>query len=167
MPKVKRLALLKKHMKYGPMFVEVPFEPVFDLADVQSNLEKHLAAGFEGSVLHDLTAVYRPQVDKAENRTLAWIKVKEWLSSEFTVIGFIAGTGKHRGRLGAFLVEGEVDGVTVKSEVGTGMTNELRQDMWDNQSKWKGALVEIKYFRVTKDLSLLFPSMLRRREDLE
>jgi ATP-dependent DNA ligase len=166
MPKAKRLALLNKHMKYGAMFKEVPFEPVFDCNDVLVEFKKHLTAGFEGSVLHDMTAVYRPDVSKSDNRTLAWIKVKEWKSAEFKVVGFMAGTGKHMGRLGALVVEGDLDGKHIKCEVGTGLTDSLREEIWADQAAWKGAVCEIKYFEATEG-SLRFPSFLRRRTDME
>lgn len=166
MPKVKRLALLDKHIKYGPMFTKVPFEPVFDCNDVLVEFKNHLSQGFEGSVLHDMTAVYRPDVNKSDNRTVAWIKVKEWKSAEFTVIGFMAGTGKHLGRLGALVVEGDLDSKHIKCEVGTGFTDTLREEIWADQSAWKGAVCEIKYFEATEG-SLRFPSYLRRRTDLE
>jgi len=166
MPKAKRLAALNKHMVWGDLFVQVPFEPTFDCAEVLHHLELHLEQGFEGSVLHDMTAVYRPDVNKSDNRTLAWIKVKEWKSAEFRVAGFCAGCGKHMGRLGALIVEGGVDGRTVRSEVGTGFTNSLREEIWADRHKWLGAVCEIKYFEATKG-SLRFPSFLRRRTDLE
>lgn len=166
MPKVKRLALLDKHIKYGPMFTKVPFEPVFDCNEVIAEFKSHLAQGFEGSVLHDMTAVYRPDVNKSDNRTVAWIKVKEWKSAEFTVVGFMAGTGKHLGRLGALVVEGDLDLKHIKCEVGTGFTNTLREEIWADQAAWMGAICEIKYFEATEG-SLRFPSFLRRRTDLE
>lgn len=166
MRKVERLRILNKYMRYGEMFVKVPFVPVMSLADVDVELRKHLQEKFEGSVLHDLTAVYRPRPDKADNRTEAYVKVKLWQSSEFRVVGFMAGTGKHHGRLGALIVEGECEGRTIKSEVGTGLTDALRHEIWDNQEAWRGAVVEVKWFELTKD-SLRFPSFLRRRTDLE
>lgn len=166
MPKAKRLAELHKRMKWGPLFVEVPFEPVFDCNEVLVYLKEHLKQGFEGSVLHDMTAVYRPRPDKSDNRTLAWVKVKEWKSAEFTVTGFMPGTGKHLGRLGALIVEGDFDGRKIKSEVGTGFTDSLREEIWADQSAWKGAICEIKFFEATEG-SLRFPSFLRRRQDLE
>lgn len=171
MPKAKRLAELNKRMKWGPLFVQVPFEPVFDCNEVLVYLKEHLKQGFEGSVLHDMTAVYRPDVNKSDNRTLAWIKVKEWKSTEFKVTGFMAGTGKHMGRLGALIVEGEVDGRKLKSEVGTGFTDALREEIWSDQNAWMGAVCEVKYFEASvgdgSTGSLRFPSFLRRRLDLE
>ena len=166
MPKAKRLAELAKRMKYGSMFVEVPFEPVFDCNEALAYLREHLKQGWEGSVLHDMTAVYRPQADKSDNRTLAWIKIKQWKSAEFKVVGFMAGYGKHMGRLGALGVEGYLDGKHIKCEVGTGFTDTLREEIWADQESWLGAVCETKYFEVTEG-SLRFPSFLRRRTDME
>jgi DNA ligase-1 len=166
MRKVHRLAELNKRMQWTPLFEQVHFEPVFTCEEVDDYLRQHLKQGYEGSVLHDMTAVYRPDVNKVENRSMALIKVKLWKSSEFVVTGFMGGTGKHVGRLGALIVEGEVDGRKIKSEVGTGFTDALREEIWGNQDAWKGALCEIKWFEATEG-SLRFPSFLRRRTDLE
>lgn len=170
MPKAKRLKLLDTYLKPDEEIVRVQFEPVFNCAEVAVELEAALQKGWEGVVLHDMTAVYRPQPDKAENRTIAWIKVKEFLSAEFKCIGFLAGTGKHLGRLGSIVVEGVVDGITLKSEVGTGFTDSMREEIWAHQSAFLGKTAEVKYFQSTKHGpthgSLRFPSFLRWRDDL-
>jgi DNA ligase-1 len=168
MPKHERLNHLSLRMDYDShLFVPVFFSRVRTTKDVSDGLEADLNDGWEGSVLHDLNAIYRPNPDKAENRSEALVKIKEWQSAEFRVFGFIAGTGKHYGRLGAMMVRGEIDGREIVSEVGTGFTDELRHDIWDNQESWKNALCEIKFFQTTPGGSLRFPSFLRRRVDLE
>lgn len=133
---------------------------VFTITDVLREHDECVAEGWEGTVLHDLTASY------ACKRSTAWIKVKEFKSSEFSVVSFVAGTGKHRGRLGAMKVEGTYQGQKIASEVGTGFTDALREQIWADREGWTGAKVEIKFFSTTPDGSLRFPSFLRRR-DLE
>lgn len=140
-------------------FEEVVHTKVHSPEDVQECFEADIADGWEGSVLHDASAVY------ACKRSNAWIKVKKWLSSEFTITGFIPGTGKHLGRLGSIIVEGEYDGKKVTSEVGTGFSDAERQEIWDNQADYLGLQAEIKMFEVTPAGSLRFPSFLRIRED--
>lgn len=158
-----RQKLLAKYMDYGDnsMFCPVVRTPVKTIEDVEREHDLCVEEGWEGCVLHDVTAPY------ACKRSTAWVKVKRFLSSEFKVIDFIAGRGKHTGRLGAILVEGLVGTRTMKTEVGTGFSDSEREDIWANQSKYLGKQVEIKYFESTKDGSLRFPSFIRFREDLE
>lgn len=162
MPKAKRLALLDKYLKPGPDIVRVEFEPVFSVNEALAALNEALKQGWEGTVLHDMSAVYRPRPDKSDNRTEAWVKLKLWQSAEFRVTGFLAGTGKHLGRLGALTVEGVIDGDSIKSEVGTGFTDTLREEIWADQKSWLGRTVEVKFFAKTEG-SLRFPSYLRDR----
>ena len=127
--------------------------------DVQAAFEADITDGWEGSVLHDATATY------ACKRSNAWIKVKQFFSSEFTIRGFIPGTGKHSGRLGALIIEGDYAGKHITSEVGTGFTDEERQEFWDSQDRYLGSMVETKFFEATEAGSLRFPSFLRLREE--
>jgi len=140
------------------MFQAVHRIPVKTIKDVIKEHDMCVEEGWEGTVLHNLSAPYSCK------RANSWVKVKSFKSSEFTVESFVGGTGKHRGRLGAFMISGEYGNVKVRSEVGTGFTDAQRQDIWDNQKSWVGATVEIKFFNLTPDGSLRFPSYLRRRD---
>lgn len=171
MQKRDRLAFLQGLDYTGNLFRRVPFTPVKSVAQVNFWLRTHLSAGWEGSVLHDMGSVYRPNTAAAENRTTALVKVKEWKSADLTVIGTIPGTGKHLGRLGSLLVEGSTeDGRMVKSEVGTGFSDQERESFWNSRESLTGRCVEVKYFQVTASNqrgvgSLRFPSYLRLRPD--
>lgn len=155
-----RWALMEDLIPYDSLtFEEVVHTKVHTPEEVQECFELDLADGWEGSVLHDASAVY------ACKRSNAWIKCKQFFSSEFTIVGFIPGTGKHLGRLGAIMVTGEYEGRSVTAEVGTGFSDAERQELWDNQADYLGATAEIKSFEVTEAGSLRFPSFLRIRED--
>jgi DNA ligase-1 len=172
MPKFKRWAIMDDRIDYNDrMFQFVHRIPVRTVEEVNKELEECIDEGWEGVVLHDRTAVYRADPEKADNRTMAMVKVKTWLSSEFRVINFVAGRGKHMGRLGAFVVDGVYEGHQVECEVGGGFDDALREEIWNNQDAWKGACVEIKFFSLSKGSgntkSLRFPTYLRRRIDLE
>lgn len=128
------------------------------LRTIDDVMEEHrlcASEGWEGIVLHDMDSPYSCK------RARSWVKVKEWQSAEFTCIGFFKGSGKHSGRLGGILIEGS----GVRSEVGTGFTDRQREEIWANQPRYIGLTAEIKFFEVTPDHSLRFPSFLRWREE--
>lgn len=159
MPASERWAMLEKLIPYDDqMFSWVHHIRVHTPEDVAQQHREDVADGWEGSVLHDADAPY------ACSRSASWIKVKSWLSSEFTVVNVFPGTGKHFGRAGGLMVEGEVDGVEISCEVGTGFTDTEREDLWKNREKHVGRVAEIKYFEVT-DSALRFPVFLRFREE--
>ncbi len=160
MPAHERWALMEKHIPYDDkMFVEVCRTRVTTISEVMEEHAAEVRNGWEGTVLHDANAPY------ANGRSQAWVKCKEWLSDEFTCVGFFPGTGKHTGRLGGIRVRAEYDGREIDCEVGTGFTDKERQEIWDNQEDYLGLPAEVKFFEVTEDDSLRFPSFLRWRLD--
>ena len=60
------------------------------------------------------------------------------------VVALEEGTGKNEGMLGALVVEGEDDGKFFKLNVGSGLTDENREQIWANQDSVIGQLVEIR-----------------------
>jgi ATP-dependent DNA ligase len=162
-PARERFAVLDEIMDKlsDTLFTKVHRLPVKTIAEVEAERDLCIEEGWEGTVLHDLNSVY------ACKRSTSWVKVKVFKSSEFRVESFIAGTGKHKGRLGAFLISGKYKDQDITSEIGTGFSDAEREEIWNNQDAWKDAVVEIKFQNTTRDGSLLFPSYLRRRPDLE
>jgi bifunctional non-homologous end joining protein LigD len=77
------------------------------------------AQGLEGVVAKRLDSVYEPGV-----RTRRWLKIKNHLSQEFVVGGWLPGEGA-RTRLGALLVgvHGDDGRLTFAGRVGTGFSN--------------------------------------------
>jgi DNA ligase-1 len=112
-------------------------------------------AGFEGLVVKDAKSPYQFK------RGTAWYKVKEWYSAEGPIVAVLEGTKKNKGKMGALAVE--FDGVV--TEVGSGFTDEMREDLWARQEELIGRVVEVKYQEKTKDGCLRFPIMLRFRPD--
>ena len=50
-----------------------------------------------------------------------------------SVVALEEGTGKNEGLLGAIVVEGEDDGKFFRLNVGSGLTDENREQIWANQ----------------------------------
>lgn len=167
MPYRERLKIIQAALPCDPKFDRVVGSPVKSISAAFKIRDQHIAAGYEGSVLHNLDGIYTPGPKRSTN----WIKIKEMFSGELKVTGFIEGTGKHKGRLGAITVSGKLKHknktISVTTKVGTGFSDADRIKIWKNQKKWKGALVEIGYQEITKDNSLRFPTFLRRRTDVE
>lgn len=116
-------------------------------SSIEGLLKLQLDAGDEGLVLR--------QGDK-------WLKVKPKASADVFVTGFQAGTGKHKGRMGALL--------TNFGKVGTGFTDEDReywQKLFDLQGLEgiQSILIEVEYMELTPDGKFRHPRFVRIRTD--
>lgn len=122
-------------------------------------LEEETANGEEGIMINLWEAPYDFK------RTNNLLKVKKFNSADLKVVDFEEGTGKYVGMLGAFVCEYK-DGVV---KVGSGLTDEQRKEIWENQDKYLNTIIEIAYFEETKDSSgkesLRFPTFKDFRPD--
>lgn len=121
----------------------------------------------EGLILKDWDATYQ------WDRTFAWTKVKRFYDADCRIVGFYPGRLKSRleNTLGGITVVGFLeDGTRVECNVGSGFSDELRSEIWNNKEKWMGRTVVIKYQEVSKAKgkeysSLRFPTYERDRDD--
>ena len=97
-----------------------------------------LDEGYEGLMIKPVHEGYKCK------RSHAWLKIKPFIEVTLKVVGLEEGTGKNEGLLGALVVEGEDDGKFFRTNVGSGLTDENRQQIWDNQDAVLGQLVEIR-----------------------
>ena len=123
-----------------------------------------VAGGYEGLLIKDPEAVYECK------RSVAWLKLKPVISVDLTVVSLDEGTGKNAGVLGALVCEGIDQGRKIKVNVGSGLTDKQRKEMWDNKDLVIGQTVEILADAVTisqdSDIySLRFPRFCRFRDD--
>ena len=122
-----------------------------------------VAGGYEGIMIKDPNAGYQCK------RSHAWLKMKPFIEVSLTVVGLEEGTGKNEGRLGALICEGVDDGKTIRVNVGSGLTDDLRDEIWKDQKAVVGQLVEIRADAATQNqdsedvYSLRFPRFLRFR----
>jgi len=96
--------------------------------------------GGEGTVLKNLKAKYYEDT---------WLKDKASDTHTLKIINFKEGNEKYTGSLGALIVESD-DG-TIKGTVGTGFSDELRQNIWDNREDLKGSYIEAECHEVTEN----------------
>ena len=141
----------------------VPTEMLEDPAhsQIMDLCDRYLSQGFEGVMLKDASS---PYVFKRGKNLL---KVKKFFDADLKIVDFYEGKGKHKGRLGGIVVEGKIDGKKYSTKVGSGFDDATRDEIWENQKKWMGAVVQVQYQDATKDGSLRFPVFVMRRKDKE
>lgn len=94
------------------------------------------------------------------------LKAKRFYTMDLPILGFEVGEGRLSNTLGTVYVEYEGNVVGV----GSGFSDELRSEIWNNKKKYLGSIIEVKYKNISKDkntgmLSLQFPVFVRFRED--
>jgi DNA ligase-1 len=122
-----------------------------------------IAEGYEGIMIKDPDAEYECK------RSVSWLKQKPFIEVSLTVTNLEEGTGKNEGRLGALICEGEDDGRKIRVNVGSGLSDELRDEVWNSKDSVLGQIVEIRADAATRSqdsediYSLRFPRFLRFR----
>jgi DNA ligase-1 len=83
------------------------------------------------------------------------------------VVAVEEGTGKNAGRLGALVCEGIDDGKTICVNVGSGFTDEQRDEFWKFKRDCIKMVTEVRADAITQNqdgtYSLRFPRFLRFR----
>jgi DNA ligase-1 len=114
---------------------------------------KAIAGGYEGIMIKDPNAPYECK------RSVAWLKLKPFIEVSLTVVATEEGTGKNVGKMGALVCEGVDDGKAIRVNVGSGFTDEQRDEFWS--CKVDGHVVEVRADAVTQNqdgtYSLRFP----------
>ena len=89
------------------------------------------------------------------------MKWKPTITVDLDVIGFEEGTGKNKGKLGAFICAGYEDGCFIEVNVGGGYSDAERIDFWNRRQKLMGFVMEVKADVITQNeqggYSLRFP----------
>lgn len=123
-----------------------------DTSMVTKLLDEAIANQEEGVMINLVLAPYEFK------RTNYLLKVKKMSTVDLEVVGFEEGSGRLSGTLGAILVRYK-DGNVVK--VGSGFSDDIRKEIWTNQSKYLNTVCEIQYFEETTNadggISLRFP----------
>lgn len=94
------------------------------------------------------------------------LKVKRFYTMDLPIVGCEEGTGRLSGTLGAFVLDFNGN----KVNVGSGFSDEQRQDFWNQRDNIVGTLCEVKYKEVSYDKktglsSLQFPVFVTLRTD--
>lgn len=131
-----------------------------DIDEVLKVLDKCRSNGAEGC----MTNTDKPYEFK---RSKVLQKLKVMSTCDLRVIGFEEGDGKLKGTLGKIICN--YKGFDLG--VGSGFSEAMRDEIWNNQDKYLGKISEIQYFEQTNNdeggLSLRFPVFKQWRFDKE
>tara|TARA_A100001011_G_scaffold392143_1_gene479084 strand:- start:282 stop:1520 length:1239 start_codon:yes stop_codon:yes gene_type:complete len=130
-------------------------ETVCDYEEIKAEHDAYVKDGFEGAMIKLLDAPYK------FGRGYEVMKLKAFHDVDLKVSGLLEGTGKHAGKLGSFKVV--FNGVDV--QVGSGLTDDLRAQVWKDQDSFVGRTIEVRYQEITPDGSLRFPTFVCFRND--
>jgi len=123
-----------------------------DTTEITKYLEQLTAEGEEGVMINICDAPYEFK------RTNNLLKVKKMDTLDLEIVGVESGEGRLANTLGAIHVRYK-DGNIVK--VGSGFSDWMRDEIWNNQVYYIGKIAEIQYFEETKNdkggVSLRFP----------
>jgi len=115
--------------------------------------QKAIDGGYEGIMLKDPEAPYECK------RSVAWLKLKPFIEVSLTVVATEEGTGKNVGKMGALVCEGVDDGKSIRVNVGSGFTDQMRDDFW--ACRVDGHVIEVRADAITQNqdgtYSLRFP----------
>jgi DNA ligase 1 len=134
--------------------------------ECEKMLGLYLAEGFEGAMLRDPDSLYKQGRHTLKSQAL--MKLKQFFDSEATIIGFEEkmhnenektkderGYSKRSqkkegmvpaGTLGALIVKWE----DVEFKIGSGYTDDQRQELWDNKESLLGKLTTFKFQELSK-----------------
>jgi DNA ligase 1 len=166
-----RLKILGKVRPWVDQMPNVDYLPHLDV-DLDTEAGKNqmdryaqdsVRGGFEGIMIKEYAAPYECR------RSMFWMKWKPTKTFDLTITDVEEGTGRNAGRTGALVCKGYDDGKFIQSNVGSGMSDEQRDDYWINRKVMKGQIAEVMADAVTLNAdgtySLRFPRLSRLRDD--
>lgn len=166
-PYCERIADLKEAIKHvldtNTIKILVP-EVAHNLDELNVIMERHLAEGYEGTMIRDPGSPYK--CGRASLKEGYLTALKCFVDDEAKIIGFEeqmqnnnektedafghSERSSHQANLtpkdtlGAFVVQ-HADGTTFKIGTGKGLTQTLRKQIWDNRNEYLGKLVHYRY----------------------
>ena len=151
-----------ENVDYLP-FLDVDLDTAAGKDQMDRYAQDSVRAGFEGIMIKEYVAPYECK------RAMSWMKWKPTKTFDLVVVNIEEGTGRNAGRTGALVCEGTDDGKFIRVNAGSGMSDEQRDDYWQNKKKVIGQVVEVMADAVTQaedgSYSLRFPRVVRFRDD--
>ena len=142
-------------MLRGPYVQNVSTSILHDYDEVVGLENRYVAAGYEGIILRNPTAVYQSK------RTTDLMKHKPMKQDVYMIVGYnqeldIHGTPKQA--LGSFVCTGQGNKLF---SVGSGLTQDQRATYWAYREKMIGKYVVVSYQQLTADSRPRFPTFVR------
>ena len=143
----------------SPVYWSIPYKVVATLDEAIEHFQSLLAAGHEGTILKNYHGIWE------DSRSKHLIKMKAELEMDLEVIGWVEGTGKYQGKLGALTCKNQ-DG-TILVSVGSGYSDEERSSI---DKGVIGKIVSVMYNEIIEDKkssikSLFLPRFVEIRSD--
>jgi len=110
--------------------------------------EDYIKEGYEGSMLR------HPLISYSWKRDNNLLKVKLFKEHDFFVEELLPGAnkGKYSNTLGSMIIVGDYEGKNIYSGVGLkNLTDEDRDEIWNNKSMYIGQACEVKFQEIEKD----------------
>jgi DNA ligase 1 len=104
-----------------------------------------VSAGKEGIMVKKPNAPYECK------RSKSWLKIKPFIEETLEIVDVEIGSGKNAGRLGNLLCKGFVKDKQIEVSVGSGFSEEQREEFWNRKESLKGLLIEVRADCLTKD----------------
>jgi hypothetical protein len=134
---------------------------VENIDEANAKFEEYLALGLEGIILKDGSGVWE------DKRAKHQIKFKGEMECDLKIVAVEEGSGKYAGMLGAIVCESD-DGV-IKVNVGSGLNEEHRINLWHIKQEILDKIVAVKYNCRIKNKfgeeSLFLPIFVEIRDD--
>jgi hypothetical protein len=127
------------------------------------NIDKRLVIGiYENPSKEFINSLLQEQLSKGNEGLILLqdnkrIKVKSCYSEDVLIKGFIEGNGKYVNTLGAIMTE--------FGNVGTGLTDEDRNIIWNNKETLLDTYIEVEFMEKTPDNKFRHPRFKRLRPD--
>lgn len=130
-----------------------------DQSKIPELLERMVSEDKEGLIVN-IDVPYR------RTRHAGILKVKRFYTMDLPIVGYKEGSGRLSGTLGALVVDFRGNEVSV----GTGFTDEEREELWEVRESLANILCEVKYKEISYDKdtgleSLQFPTFVQLRTD--
>lgn len=123
--------------------------------EIKAAHDDFVKQGYEGVMIKYPDAPYK------FGRGWEVMKFKAFHDVDLKIEEILEGTGKHEGKMGSVRVD--YKGVDV--QVGSGFSDDLREQLWKDPTSFLGRMIEVRYQEVTPDGSLRFPTFVCFRND--
>jgi len=163
----------------------VPTVEINNLEELLQYETKCLAEGYEGVIIRDPNGPYK--CGRSSEKEGWLLKLKRFVDSEAVIIGLeemmhneneieVNELGKNKrslkkagmvpaNTLGNFIVRDVVSNIEFK--IGTGLTQDLKKEIWDNKEKYINKIVKYKYQSIGIKIAPRMPVFLGFRELLD
>lgn len=126
----------------------VPTEAVADREDMLDRHSGFVRVGYEGTIVRNKKGFYR-----CDFRSPDLQKYKDFLDSEFLIVGGKDGTGRAEGTIIWTCITGDGKEFDVRPQG----TEEQRREWWNNREKFVGEKLTVRYQNLSDDGIPIFP----------